>query len=134
VSHLSVTDADRQAMLEAIGVSSVAELFEQVPEAVRLSRPLDLEPALSEPELVAHLEELAARNVHVGAELSFLGAGMYDHYVPAVVDAVLQRGEFLTAYTPYQPEMSQGGLQALFEFQTLASEVLGLPIDRKSVV
>jgi glycine dehydrogenase subunit 1 len=132
VSHLSVTDADRQAMLEAIGVSSVDELFEQVPEEVRLRRPLELEPALSEPELVAHLEELAARNVHVGAELSFLGAGMYDHYVPAVVDAVLQRGELLTAYTPYQPEMSQGVLQAIFEYQTVICELTGMDVSNAS--
>jgi len=85
VSHLSVTDSDREEMLGAIGVSSVDELFEQVPAGVRLGRPLDLEPALSEPELVRHLEELAARNAHTGVELSFLGAAMYDHYVPAVV-------------------------------------------------
>jgi glycine dehydrogenase subunit 1 len=132
VSHLSVTGADRRAMLEAIGVSSIEELFEQVPEAVRLGRPLELEPALSEPELVAHLEELAARNVHVGAELSFLGAGMYDHYVPAVVDAVLQRGELLTAYTPYQPEMSQGVLQAIFEYQTVICELTGMDVSNAS--
>jgi glycine dehydrogenase subunit 1 len=132
VSHLSVTDADRAAMLQAIGVSSIEELFEQVPEAVRLRRPLDLEPALSEPELVAHLEELAAKNVHVGAELSFLGAGMYDHYVPAVVDAVLQRGELLTAYTPYQPEMSQGVLQAIFEYQTVICELTGMDVSNAS--
>jgi glycine dehydrogenase subunit 1 len=132
VSHLSVTDADRAAMLEAIGVSSIDELFEQVPESVRLGRPLDLEPALSEPELVAHLEELASRNVHVGAELSFLGAGMYDHYVPAIVDAVLQRGEFLTAYTPYQPEMSQGILQAIFEYQTVICELTGMDVSNAS--
>jgi glycine dehydrogenase subunit 1 len=132
VSHLSVTDADRAAMLEAIGVSSIDELFEQVPESVRLGRPLDLEPALSEPELVAHLEELASRNVHVGAELSFLGAGMYDHYVPAIVDAVLQRGEFLTAYTPYQPEMSQGLLQAIFEYQTVICELTGMDVSNAS--
>jgi len=132
VSHLSVTDADRAGMLEAIGVSSIEELFEQVPESVRLGRPLDLEPALSEPELVAHLEELAARNVHVGAELSFLGAGMYDHYVPAIVDAVLQRGEFLTAYTPYQPEMSQGLLQAIFEYQTVICELTGMDVSNAS--
>jgi glycine dehydrogenase subunit 1 len=119
-------------MLEAIGVSSIEELFEQVPESVRLGRPLDLEPALSEPELVAHLEELASRNVHVGAELSFLGAGMYDHYVPAIVDAVLQRGEFLTAYTPYQPEMSQGLLQAIFEYQTVICELTGMDVSNAS--
>src|SRR5438128_1559494 len=119
-------------MLAAIGVSSVEELFEQIPEGVRLGRPLDLEPALSEPELVAHLEELAAKNVHVGQELSFLGAGMYDHYVPAVVDAVLSRGELLTAYTPYQPEMSQGILQAIFEYQTAICELTGMDVSNAS--
>src|SRR6266545_1416480 len=115
VSFLSLTDADREEMLAAIGVSSIEDLFREIPAGVRFQGRLNLEPALSEPELVAHLEELAARNVHAGAELSFLGAGIYDHYVPAVVDAVLQRGEFLTAYTPYQPELSQGVLQAIFE-------------------
>ncbi|MFN2629436.1 MAG: glycine dehydrogenase, partial [Gaiellaceae bacterium] len=106
--YLSLTDADRDAMLETIGVSSVEELFRDIPEAMRLRGELELERPLSEAELTAHLEELAARNVPTSRELSFLGAGIYDHYVPAVVDAVLQRGEFLTAYTPYQPEMSQG--------------------------
>ncbi|MGI9659090.1 MAG: glycine dehydrogenase, partial [Gaiellaceae bacterium] len=105
-------------MLETIGRASVEELFSELPESVRLGRPLELEPALTEPELVAHLADLASRNIDVNRELSFLGAGIYDHYVPAVVDAVLQRGELLTAYTPYQPEMSQGVLQAIFEYQT----------------
>jgi glycine dehydrogenase subunit 1 len=132
VSHLSVTDSDRQEMLGAIGVASVDELFEQVPAGVRLGRPLDLEPALSEPELVRHLEELASRNAHTGVELSFLGAGMYDHYVPAVVDAVLARGELLTAYTPYQPEMSQGVLQAIFEYQTAICELTGMDVSNAS--
>jgi glycine cleavage system P protein (glycine dehydrogenase) subunit 1 len=132
VSYLSVTDRDRKEMLAAIGASSVEELFEQVPEGVRLGGPLDLEPALSEPELVRHLEELASRNAHTGAELSFLGAGMYDHYVPAVVDAVLSRGEFLTAYTPYQPEMSQGVLQAIFEYQTAICELTGMDVSNAS--
>src|SRR5712691_3375117 len=119
-------------MLAAIGVSSVEELFEDLPEGVRLRRPLALEPALSEPELVAHLTELAERNVHIGTELSVLGAGMYDHYVPAVVDAVLARGEFLTAYTPYQPEMSQGILQAIFEYQTAICELTGMDVSNAS--
>jgi glycine dehydrogenase subunit 1 len=132
VSHLSVTEQDREAMLAAIGVESVDELFEQVPAGVRLGRALDLEPALSEPELVRHLEELAAKNAHTGSELSFLGAGMYDHYVPAVVDAVLSRGEFLTAYTPYQPEMSQGVLQAIFEYQTAICELTGMDVSNAS--
>jgi glycine dehydrogenase subunit 1 len=132
VSQLSLTDTDREEMLAAIGVSSVEELFRDIPDGVRFQGRLDLEPALSEPELVAHLEALAARNVHTGAELSFLGAGVYDHYVPAVVDAVLQRGEFLTAYTPYQPEMSQGVLQTIFEYQTAICELTGMDVSNAS--
>jgi len=132
VSYLSLTDADREAMLAAVGVASVDELFRDIPEGVRFRRELDLEPALSEPELVAHLSELAARNVDAGKELSFLGAGIYDHYVPAVVDAVLSRGEFLTAYTPYQPEMSQGVLQAIFEYQTVICELTGMDVSNAS--
>ncbi len=132
MSFVSLTDADREAMLDAIGVASVEDLFVDIPEHVRLRRPLDLEPALSEPELVRHLEELAARNAYTGQELSFLGAGLYDHYVPAVVDAVLARGEFLTAYTPYQPEMSQGVLQAIFEYQTAICELTGMDVSNAS--
>jgi len=132
VSFLSLTDADREEMLAAIGVASVEDLFREIPAGVRFQGRLNLEPALSEPELVAHLEELAARNVHAGAELSFLGAGIYDHYVPAVVDTVLQRGEFLTAYTPYQPEMSQGVLQTIFEYQTAICELTGMDVSNAS--
>ena len=130
--YLSLTDADREAMLAEIGVASVEELFTDIPERVRLRRQLDLEPALSEPELVAHLSELAARNADTGTELSFLGAGIYDHYVPAVVDTILSRGEFLTAYTPYQPEMSQGVLQAIFEYQTVMCELTGMDVSNAS--
>src|SRR5882724_11127086 len=119
-------------MLETIGVDSIDELFEQIPVGVRLGRALELEPALSEPELVAHLNELASRNIDTGREVSFLGAGIYDHYVPAVVDAVLARGEFLTAYTPYQPEMSQGVLQAIFEYQTAICELTGMDVSNAS--
>ncbi len=132
MAFLSLTEADRAEMLAAIGVGSVEELFEQIPQGVRFGRELDLEPALSEAELMRHLEELAARNVHTGAELSFLGAGIYDHYVPAVVDAILSRGEFLTAYTPYQPEMSQGVLQSIFEYQTAICELTGLDVSNAS--
>ena len=132
MSFLSLTEADREAMLAAVGVSTVDDLFRDIPEAVRLGRELELEPALSEPEIVAHLTELAERNVDSGKELSFLGAGIYDHYVPAVVDAVLARGEFLTAYTPYQPEMSQGVLQAIFEYQTAICELTGMDVSNAS--
>jgi glycine dehydrogenase subunit 1 len=130
--YLSLTDADREAMLATIGVASVEELFADIPANLRFQGDLDLEPALSEPELVAHLEQLAARNVDAGRELSFLGAGIYDHYVPAIVDAILARGEFLTAYTPYQPEMSQGVLQAIFEYQTVICELTGMDVSNAS--
>ena len=132
MSFLPLTEADREAMLAAVGVSTVDDLFRDIPQAVRLGRELELEPALSEPEIVAHLTELAERNVDTGKELSFLGAGIYDHYVPAVVDAVLARGEFLTAYTPYQPEMSQGVLQAIFEYQTAICELTGMDVSNAS--
>ncbi len=132
MSYLSLTDADRDAMLAAIGIASIDELFRDIPEKVRFGRELALEPALSEQEIVAHLTELAERNVDTGRELSFLGAGIYDHYVPAVVDAVLSRGEFLTAYTPYQPEMSQGVLQAIFEYQTVICELTGMEVSNAS--
>ncbi|HEU5252608.1 MAG TPA: glycine dehydrogenase, partial [Solirubrobacterales bacterium] len=132
MSQLSLTDSDREEMLAAIGVATVEELFRDIPAGVRFDRALDLEPALSEPELVRHLEELAAKNVDTTKELSFLGAGIYDHYVPAIVDAILARGEFLTAYTPYQPEMSQGVLQAIFEYQTAICELTGMDVSNAS--
>jgi glycine dehydrogenase subunit 1 len=131
--YTSATDADRAAMLEAIGAESVAELFEQIPAEVRLDRELDLPAGKSEPEVYEHLVKLAARNASADSELCFLGAGMYDHYVPAIVDAILSRSEFLTPYTPYQPEVSQGGLQAMFEFQTCMSELTGLPVSNASM-
>jgi glycine dehydrogenase subunit 1 len=130
VSYLSLTAADREEMLAAIGVDSIDALFRDIPAGVRFGRELDVPPALSEAELSRHLERLAARNVL--DEVSFLGAGMYDHYVPAVVDAVLQRGEFLTAYTPYQPELSQGVLQAIFEYQTAICELTGMDVSNAS--
>ena len=120
-------------MLGAIGAGSVEELFADIPESVRLGREIDLPPGLSEQEVYDDLAGLAARNRHADAEVSFLGAGMYDHYVPAVIDNLLSRSEFLTPYTPYQPEISQGGLQVMFEFQTAISELTGLPVSNASV-
>ena len=130
--YLSLTERDREEMLAAIGVASMDELFAQIPAGVRFDRELDVPAALTESELVRHLEELAAKNVHTGVEVSFLGAGIYDHYVPAIVDTILQRGEFLTAYTPYQPEMSQGVLQAIFEYQTAVCELTGMDVSNAS--
>src|SRR3954454_21302736 len=131
--YTSATDQDRERMLAKIGVSSVEDLFEDVPENVRLDRPLELPDGKPEAEVYERLSALAARNAHTEREVSFLGAGMYDHYVPALVDSICQRSEFLTPYTPYQPEISQGGLQAMFEYQTAISELTGLPASNASV-
>ncbi len=131
--YTSATDADREAMLDAIGVDSVDELFADIPAELRRERPLDLPDGLSETECFDHLASLAKRNADADAELCFLGAGMYDHYSPAIVDAITQRSEFLTPYTPYQPEVSQGGLQVMFEFQTAISELCALPVANASL-
>src|SRR5438067_10410428 len=120
-------------MLASIGVKSIDELFQQVPEAVRLQRPLDVPPALSEIELTRHIQQLARRNQSADDAVCFLGGGSYDHFIPAVVDAVASRSEFYTAYTPYQAEASQGSLQAFFEYQTLICELTGLDVANASL-
>src|ERR1700687_527291 len=120
-------------MLAAIGVGSVQEIFDrQIPEAVRLRRALELPDGLPEQDVYEHLRSLAARNTSTEDELSFLGAGMYDHYVPALIDMLMERSESLTPYTPYQPEISQGGLQVMFEYQTAISELTSLPVSNAS--
>jgi glycine dehydrogenase subunit 1 len=131
--YTSATDQDRKEMLDAIGVGSVDDLFEQIPEGVRLNRALELPDGMSEDEVNRHLTALAARNRHADDEVTFLGAGMYDHYVPALIDSIITRSEFLTPYTPYQPEISQGGLQVMFEYQTAISELTGLPVSNASL-
>jgi glycine dehydrogenase subunit 1 len=132
--YTAITSADLDAMLAAIGVGSVQEIFDrQIPEEVRMGRALQLPDGQPEQEVYAHLRALAARNRSVEDELSFLGAGMYDHYVPALIDMLTERSEFLTPYTPYQPEISQGGLQVMFEYQTAISELTGLPVSNASV-
>jgi glycine dehydrogenase subunit 1 len=132
--YTSATDDDRREMLAAIGVDSIEDLFADIPAGVRLERPLSgLGDGLSEQEVYEEFRALAARNVSAEDEISFLGAGMYDHYVPALVDSIITRSEFLTPYTPYQPEISQGGLQAMFEYQTAISELTGLPVSNASV-
>jgi glycine dehydrogenase subunit 1 len=132
--YTAITTDDLEAMLEAIGVDSVSELFDrQIPEPVRLRRELELPEGLPEQDVYEHLRALAERNTSAEEELCFLGAGMYDHYVPAAVDMLCERSEFLTPYTPYQPEVSQGGLQVMFEYQTAISELTGLPVSNASV-
>src|SRR5947209_15797499 len=121
-------------MLAAIGVGSLEEIFDrQIPEAVRLGRELELPAGRPEQDVYEHLRELAARNSSTEEELSFLGAGMYDHYVPSLIDMLMERSEFLTPYTPYQPEISQGGLQVMFEYQTAICELTALPVSNASV-
>ena len=120
-------------MLAEIGVESVEELFADIPAALRLERQLELPDGLSEAEVFDSLRALAARNADADSEVCFIGAGMYDHYVPALVEAIISRSEFLTPYTPYQPEVSQGGLQVMFEFQTAISELTGLPVANASL-
>jgi glycine dehydrogenase subunit 1 len=131
--YTSVTDEDLREMLAQIGVQSVEDLFKEIPVQLRLRRSLALDDGLAEQEVFEELRALAARNVSTEDEVSFLGAGMYDHYVPALIDSIILRSEFLTPYTPYQPEISQGGLQAMFEYQTAISELTGLPVSNASV-
>jgi glycine dehydrogenase subunit 1 len=132
-SYVSATSDDRREMLAAIGVSSIEELFADIPQALRLGRELALDAGLSEQEVYDELRALAARNSSTEDEVSFLGGGMYDHYVPSLIDSIILRSEFLTPYTPYQPEISQGGLQAMFEYQTAISELTALPVSNASV-
>ena len=132
-TYTATTAQDLEQMLAAIGAESIDELFAAIPEGVRLGRELELPPGQPEQAVYAHLRDLAARNVSAEDELTFLGAGMYDHYVPAVVDMLMARSEFLTPYTPYQPEISQGGLQVMFEYQTAISELTALPVSNASV-
>ena len=131
--YLPITEADRRAMLATIGVPSVESLFRDVPEAARLTTPLDLPDHLSELEVEGIIGAMAARNVAAGSVPSFLGAGAYRHHVPAAVDHLIQRGEFLTSYTPYQPEISQGTLQYLFEFQTQVCLITGMEVANASM-
>jgi glycine dehydrogenase subunit 1 len=120
-------------MLAAIGAKSIDDLFADIPAGVRLQRDLNLPTGKAEFEVFDHLSELADKNIHSDREISFLGAGMYDHYVPSLIDSIITRSEFLTPYTPYQPEVSQGGLQVMFEYQTAIAELTGLDVSNASV-
>jgi glycine dehydrogenase subunit 1 len=133
LSYVVNTPADRDAMLEAIGAASVDELFRSVPERLQLRRPLQVPPALSEMELEQHLSVLASQDVVSDRAVCFLGGGSYEHFIPAVVDAVASRSEYYTAYTPYQAEASQGSLQAFFEYQTLICQLTGLDVSNASL-
>ena len=129
--YLPKSPSERRQMLDVIGARSIDELFASIPEALRLKRPLDLPGPLSEAELIQYFRERAAENSLGYA--SFLGAGVYNHLRSVVTDTILLRGEFLTSYTPYQAEISQGTLQAIFEFQTLMSELTGMEVANASM-
>ena len=131
--YIPHTERDVAVMLEAIGVASVDALFESIPEALRLGRALDLPEAMAERDLLRHMAALAEANRHADQTVSFLGAGTYHHYRPVAADQLLLRGELYTAYTPYQPEISQGTLQIIFEFQTLVAELLGMEVVNASM-
>ncbi|WP_061809664.1 aminomethyl-transferring glycine dehydrogenase subunit GcvPA [Rossellomorea vietnamensis] len=131
--YLPMTEQDQREMLEQIGVDSVNDLFEDIPEQVRFKGDYNIKEAKSETELVKELTKMAAKNADLKSHTSFLGAGVYDHYMPIIVDHVLSRSEFYTAYTPYQPEISQGELQAIFEFQTMICELTGMDVANSSM-
>ena len=133
MSYIPNTQEDQQAMLATLGLSTLEDLLAPVPENVRLRRPLDLPPALSEPDLKRLLYNMAAKNKNLDSALSFLGAGTYDHAIPSVVPHLQRRSEFVTSYTPYQPEVSQGMLQAIYEFQTMVCQITGLDIANASL-
>src|SRR5438270_2031278 len=133
LSYIVNTPADQKAMLEAIGAGTIGDLFGNIPAKLRLQRPLNVPPALTEIELQQHLTELARKNRSANEAVCFLGGGSYDHFIPAVVDAVAGRSEYYTAYTPYQAEASQGSLQAFFEYQTLLCQLTGMDVANASV-
>jgi glycine dehydrogenase subunit 1 len=131
--YLPHTDADVREMLAVVGQPDLGALFDSIPAQFRLTRPLDVPQAASEYEIQAELEALAAQNEHAGARAWFLGAGVHHHYVPSAVDALISRAEFYTSYTPYQPEISQGTLQAIFEWQTMLCGLTGLEVSNASL-
>jgi len=131
--YIPHSEDDVREMLEVIGAESLEDLWQAVPEKIRLGRPLDLRPGLPESELIKEVHSLARKNREAGRLACFLGGGTYFHYTPPAVDHLISRGEFFTAYTPYQPEISQGTLQAIFEFQTMVCELTGMDVANASM-
>lgn len=133
VAYIPTTEAEREEMLRTVGRDTVERLFDPIPARFRLDRPLEVPAGLTEPDLERHVRRLASRNVAPGDRVCFLGGGAYDHFIPAAVDEITSRGEFYTAYTPYQPEASQGSLQAFFEFQSLICRLTGMDVSNASL-
>jgi glycine cleavage system P protein (glycine dehydrogenase) subunit 1 len=133
MDYTQITPQQREAMLKAVGAASMEDLLKQFPAELRMKRPLDLPQAMDELTLHSHLCELAEKNAPASSKVCFLGAGAYDHFIPTAVDALASKGEFVTAYTPYQAEASQGSLQAFFEFQTMICQLAGMDIANASL-
>lgn len=131
--YIPLTEKDKQEMLQTIGAKSIGELFGDVPSDILLNRDLNIAEGEAETTLLRRLNRIASKNITKETHISFLGAGVYDHYAPSVVDAMISRSEFYTAYTPYQPEISQGELQAIFEFQTLICELTDMDVANSSM-
>ena len=131
--YLFNTESEQKEMLAAIGAESVEQLFDVIPDSLKLNRELDLPAAMGELELTEHMSEMAARNQGPDQLVCFLGGGSYDHFIPAVVDTIAARGEFYTSYTPYQPEVAQGNLQVMFEYQTLICQLTGMDVSNASL-
>lgn len=131
--YLPMTDKDKEEMLETVGVESTEVLFSDIPGEVRLKRDLNLRKPANEYQLMKELGNMARKNINLKTHTSFLGAGVYDHHIPSIVDHVISRSEFYTAYTPYQPEISQGELQAIFEFQTMIAELTAMDVANSSM-
>src|SRR5437667_11807904 len=123
MDYVQITARQREEMLKTVGASRIDDLLKQVPDQFRLNEPLNIPAPMDEQSLRSHLTTLAAQNQSADQQVCFLGAGSYDHFIPAVVDHLAMKGEFLTAYTPYQAEASQGSLQPFFEFQTIACQL-----------
>lgn len=131
--YIPNTDAQRAEMLSIIGVSSMEDLFSDLPKSAKLDKLLNLPEAMSEIDLLKHLKALAGSNLDACTTPCFLGAGVYDHFIPVAIDHMISRGEFTTSYTPYQPEISQGTLQAMFEYQTMVCELTGMEVANASM-
>jgi glycine dehydrogenase subunit 1 len=133
MDYVQITQKQREEMLKVVGARTMDDLLKQVPDAIRLHRQLDVAPALDELSLRKHLGDLASRNAPADGKVCFLGAGAYDHFIPVVVDHLAMKAEFLTAYTPYQAEASQGSLQAFFEYQTMVCQLTGMEVSNASL-
>lgn len=131
--YIPNTDADIQLMMKRIGISRIEDLFKDIPDQIKLNRDLALDPAMSELEILAHMKDLTTNNLGANELTCFLGAGTYDHYIPSIIKHLAGRSEFFTAYTPYQPEISQGTLQAIFEYQTMICSLTGMDVTNASM-